>query len=100
MANYTTNTSDKSKDKAIKLLLCGGIGLHYFYVGRIKAGIVHLIIGLMFWMGFLAMIFEGTGSEKLFSLWVLFVLACINVPDFIRLKLGKFRDNVGNALRQ
>ena len=100
MANYTTSTSDKSKDKAIRLLLCGGIGLHYFYVGRIKAGLIHVAIGLVFWMGVLAALFEGVGSEKLISLWVLFLLACINVPDLIRLKLGKFRDNVGAYLRQ
>ena len=100
MANYTTSTSDRSKDKAIRLLLCGGIGLHYFYVGRIKAGLVHVTIGLIFWMGVLAALFEGVGSEKLVSLWVLFLLACFNVPDLIRLKLGKFRDNVGDYLRQ
>lgn len=100
MANYTTSTSDKSKDKAIKLLLCGGIGLHYFYVGRIKAGLIHTAIGLAFWMGVLAALFEGAGSEKLISLWVLFLLICFNVPDLIRLKLGKFRDNVGDYLRQ
>lgn len=100
MANYTTSTSDKSKDKAIRLLLCGGIGLHYFYVGRIKAGLIHVAIGLVFWMGVLAALFEGVGSEKLISLWVLFLLTCINVPDLIRLKLGKFRDNVGDYLRQ
>lgn len=100
MANYTTSTSDKSKDKAIKLLLCGGIGLHYFYVGRIKAGLIHVVIGFVFWMGVLAALFEGAGSEKLISLWILFLLVCFNVPDLIRLKLGKFRDNIGNALRE
>lgn len=100
MANYTTSTSDKSKGRAIKLLLCGGIGLHYFYVGRIKAGLVHAAIGLAFWMGVLAALFEGTGSEKFVSLWMLFLLVCFNVPDLIRLKLGKFRDNIGNALRE
>lgn len=100
MANYTTSTSDKSKDKAIKLLLCGGIGLHYFYVGRIKAGLIHAAVGLVFWMGVLAALFEGVGSEKLFSLWIIFLLACFNAPDLIRLKLGKFRDNVGDYLRQ
>ena len=46
------------------------------------------------------MIIEGAGSEKLFSLWIVFLLACFNVPDLIRLKLGKFRDNVGDYLRQ
>lgn len=42
MANYTTQTSSKSKRKALKLLLCGGVGLHLFYVGKIGAGILRL----------------------------------------------------------
>lgn len=100
MANYTTSTSDKSKDKAIRLLLCGGIGLHYFYVGRIKAGIIRAAFGIVMWLCAIGTIFEGAGSEKLISLWVIFLLACFNVPDLIRLKLGKFRDNVGDYLRQ
>jgi hypothetical protein len=100
MANYTTSTSDKSRDRAVKLLLCGGIGLHYFYVGRIKAGLIHAALGIVMWLGAVGMIIEGAGSEKLFSLWIIFLLACFNVPDLIRLKLGKFRDNVGDYLRQ
>lgn len=100
MANYTTSTSDKSRDRAVKLLLCGGIGLHYFYVGRIKAGLIHAALGIVMWLGAIGMILEGAGSEKLFSLWIIFLLACFNVPDLIRLKLGKFRDNVGDYLRQ
>ena len=30
----------------------------------------------------------------------IFMLLVFNVPDLIRLKLGKFRDNVGDYLRQ
>ena len=59
MANYTTSTSDKSRDRAVKLLLCGGIGLHYFYVGRIKAGLIHCVIGLALYGAIVASILDA-----------------------------------------
>lgn len=40
---YVSVTSDKSKRKAFKLCLCGGIiGLHDFYLGRYISGIVKM----------------------------------------------------------
>ncbi len=98
MANYTTSTSDKSKGKAIKLLLCGGIGLHLFYVGRIKAGLIHLVLGLCMWMAIILSIFDPELHEAIIP--GIIILVAFNVPDLIRLKLGKFRDNVGDYLRQ
>ena len=98
MANYTTSTSDKSKDKAVKLLLCGGIGLHLFYVGRIKAGLIHLVIGFGIWVMIIGSIFDPEMHEAIIP--GIIILVAFNVPDLIRLKLGKFRDNVGNALRE
>ena len=98
MANYTTSTSDKSRDRAVKLLLCGGIGLHYFYVGRIKAGLIHCIIGLALYGTIVASILDAELHAAILP-GILMLLA-FNVPDLIRLKLGKFRDNVGDYLRQ
>lgn len=98
MANYTTSTSDKSRDRAVKLLLCGGIGLHYFYVGRIKAGLIHCVIGLALYGAIVASILDAELHAAILP-GVLMLLA-FNVPDLIRLKLGKFRDNVGDYLRQ
>lgn len=98
MANYTTSTSDKSRDRAVKLLLCGGIGLHYFYVGRIKAGLIHCIIGLALYGAIVASILDAELHAAILP-GILMLLA-FNVPDLIRLKLGKFRDNVGDYLRQ
>ena len=75
MANYTTNTSDKSRKTA--LLLCiflGWIGAHYFYVGRIGRGIVALCTFNFFGIGY--------------------------IIDIFRICLGSFRDNVGQPLRQ
>lgn len=98
MANYTTSTSDKSRDRAVKLLLCGGIGLHYFYVGRIKAGLIHCVIGLALYGAIVASILDAELHAAILP-GILMLLA-FNVPDLIRLKLGKFRDNVGDYLRQ
>lgn len=98
MANYTTSTSDKSKKAAIKRLFIGGIGLHLFYVGRIKHGIYRLIAGIICWIAIIGGIVD---SEMRLPgiLGGLFFLILINVPDFIKLILGSFRDNVGNPLR-
>lgn len=98
MANYTTSTSDKSRDRAVKLLLCGGIGLHYFYVGRIRAGLIHCVIGLALYGAIVASILDAELHAAILP-GILMLLA-FNVPDLIRLKLGKFRDNVGDYLRQ
>lgn len=98
MANYTTSTSDKSRDKAVKLLLCGGIGLHYFYVGRIRAGLIHCVIGLALYGTIVASILDAELHAAILP--GIFMLLVFNVPDLIRLKLGKFRDNVGDYLRQ
>ena len=98
MANYTTSTSDKSRDRAVKLLLCGGIGLHYFYVGRIKAGLIHCVVGLALYGAIVASILDAELHAAILP-GILMLLA-FNVPDLIRLKLGKFRDNVGDYLRQ
>lgn len=74
MANYVTNTSDKSKKTA--LILCiflGPIGAHYFYVGRWGKGLLYLFTGGLFFIGWLT--------------------------DIFAILTGKFRDNVGVPLR-
>lgn len=96
MANYTTNTSDKSKRKATKLLLCGGIGLHLFYVGRIKAGLLRLVFGILFWVLLINGISEG---ETVLIVSGIGYLVAFNLFDLIKLGLGTFKDNVGNYLR-
>ncbi len=74
MANYVTNTSDKSKTTA--LLLCiflGCFGAHYFYVGRYGRGFVYLFTMGLFMFG-----------------WII---------DIIKILNGSFVDNVGAPLR-
>lgn len=77
MANYVTQTSDKSKTTALILCCIGylGIGgLHYFYVGRIGKGLLYLITGGLFIIG--------------------------TIADTIKIASGGFVDNVGAPLRQ
>lgn len=74
MANYQTLTSDKNRDTALILCICGGLfGLHQFYVGNIKKGLVYLFTAGLFCFG-----------------WI---------GDIIKISLGNFRDNVGEPLR-
>ncbi|MCQ2975960.1 MAG: TM2 domain-containing protein [Bacteroidales bacterium] len=75
MSSYVTQTSDKSKRKALILCACGGIiGLHNFYVGRIGRGLLFAITGGCFVFG-----------------WLI---------DLIKIATGAFRDNVGAPLRE
>lgn len=96
MANYTTQTSDKSKKKAIKLLLFGGIGLHLFYVGRIKVGLIRCVLGILLWYLFIDGIVQGYTPE-IFAGIVFLIL--LNILDLINLSLGRFKDNIGSYLR-
>ena len=77
MSNYVTNTSDKSKKKAMMLCCIGflGIGgLHHFYVGNYGKGLLYLCT-----VGFF---FVGT------------------IGDLIKIASGGFKDNVGAPLRE
>ena len=75
MANYVTNTSDKSKTTALILCIFLGLfGAHYFYVGRIGRGVVALFTLDFFMIG-----------------WIF---------DIIKIATGGFKDNVGAPLRQ
>ena len=75
MTQYVTYTSDKKK--GVALILCiflGLLGVHNFYVGRIGRGILFLLTGGLFSIGWLV--------------------------DIIKIATGSFRDNVGAPLRE
>lgn len=97
MSQYTTNTSDKKKVKALRWWLIGCIGLlglENFYVGKVKNGIVRLILGLCV-LSAIAQIFFTPEVIAGILLW-----AIIAFPNFIRIKMGVFKDNVGDPLRE
>jgi len=74
MANYVTQTSDKSKSTALLLCIFLGIfGAHHFYVGRVGRGALYLFTIGLFFFG-----------------WII---------DIFRILLGSFRDNTGAPLR-
>lgn len=75
MANYVTQSSDKSKKVTFWLCLFGGmLGLHQFYVGKIGKGLLYMCTAGLFFIGVIA--------------------------DLISISLGSFKDNVGAPLRQ
>ena len=52
----TYNTAPAGKDRIVALILCillGGIGAHYFYVGRFGMGLLYLFTGGLFGFGWL-----------------------------------------------
>lgn len=74
MAHYQTITSDKNKDVALILCIVGGLlGLHQYYVGNIKKGLLYTFTGGLCGIG-----------------WIF---------DVIQIILGNFKDNVGVPLR-
>lgn len=75
MAEYVTQTSDKSKGVALVLCICGGLfGLHHFYVGNVGKGILYLFTCGLFMIG-----------------WLI---------DIFKIASGTFKDNAGVPLRQ
>lgn len=75
MANYVSVTSDKKKWTTFWLcVFFGYLGVHYFYVGRIGRGIITLLTMNFFLFG-----------------WFV---------DIIVILFGRFKDNVGQPLRE
>lgn len=97
MANYTTNVSDKTKLKCKRLMLLGGLGFQYFYVGKIKTGLIRAVLGILLWVLFIRGILE---SETAMIVAGIGFLLAINLFELIKLSLGKFKDNIGNYVRQ
>ncbi len=97
MANYVSLSSDKTKAGARRRLLLGGIGLQYFYVGRLKVGFIRLLIGVLLW----SLVIAGFAEhEKAMTVSGIVALVVINLVELAIIGLGRFRDNTGAFLRQ
>ena len=104
MPKYTTATSDKSKKRALfwwKVGLFGLCGFEYFYVGKIKAGIIRSLIALFMLSMELSFINHPEDSEVFWPMTAVFALVWVILVliNLFKLKLGKFKDNVGEYLR-
>lgn len=98
MANYVSLSSDKTKAGARRRLLLGGIGLQYFYVGRLKIGFIRLLIGLLLWGVVITGIVQKEAAPVIVAPAV--ALVVINLVELAIIALGRFRDNTGAFLRQ
>lgn len=106
MASYTTPTSDKSKLEALSWWrrgIFGFLGLEYFYVGKVKVGAIRSIIGSFLLLGMLSNIISsakmGLSGILAWLLLTVIIWAISAMPNYYRIKIGVFRDNVGLPLR-
>lgn len=100
MANFTSNASDKSKKTALLIWAIGALGflgLENFYVGKIKNGLIHVVLGAVGLMTVYAI--SETAGNMVIPLSVI-CWAFFGGPNFVKLLLGSFRDNVGAPLRR
>lgn len=99
MSTYTTGTSDKKKRKALiwwLVGLVGLLGLENLYVGKIKMGLIRIVIGLL-WAG---ITFTAFGDPDVPNIVFILIWVAIAIPNLFKILLGTFHDNIGNALRE
>lgn len=99
MPKYTTATSDKKKKTALKWWAIGFLGLfgvENFYVGKIKKGIIRFIVGIFILLSLYAI---GGDFEGRVPVCIVF-WAIAALPNFFKIVMGVFRDNVGEPLRE
>lgn len=102
MANYTTNVSDKTKGGVLKTWaagLLGTLGFHFFKVGRVKHGFLRLLYGVFMWV--VCIMLARDSELGAFPKVAMFILLFIpSLVDLVKIQLGVFRDNTGNAVRE
>lgn len=107
MANYATQVSDVSKKSVLiawAIGVLGTLGFHFFKVGKIKKGLIRLMYGLIAWGICITAVSDPemfSSDSGTFPVILLFALLFIpSIYDLIRIALGIFRDNIGNAVRE
>ncbi len=95
-SQYVSLSSDKSQTTALILsLFC--LGLQYYYVGRIGAGIFHSILGLIFWSGLISNLVNR--SVNFIFIYAVLIIVFI-AKDAIKIGLGYFRDAARHPLKK
>ena len=113
MSNYVTQTSDKSREEALrqwKRGCYGVLGTENFYVGKILRGVLHFAAGLYFFVILFASAVAAilgllSGLLPFYDVLAIVTMvggiwAVIAVPNLYKIKMGKFRDNTGAFLRE
>lgn len=106
MGTFVTTTSDKKKDIALKWWKCGCFGIlgfENFYTLKFLRGTLHFIAGIFTLIWFLlavTSVFVLDSISQMATFFGVFAFSYLvtAVPNFVRLKLGKFCDSNGALL--
>ena len=79
----------------------GTLGFQYFYAGRKKTGICHVIMGMILW-GILGRgLLENVGiiAKLRFAVFMLGALAILSISNYIKIRKGNLQDYQGHAIK-
>lgn len=99
MASFTTNTSDKKKEIALKCWLFGGLGIfgiEYFYVLDFKKAFLRVIVALFI----IGLICVDKFHTKPMCIMMILFMVFYSLKDLVTILVGKLQDNVGNYIRE
>jgi len=102
----TTGTPAKSKVTAGNLALLLGCGIHNFYLGHIKKGVIQLcfwVLGLIGALVAIGFMMAGSEAAGLIVVMIIFIIITVGVvswsiADAIRIFAGVEKDGKGNPL--
>jgi len=94
--NADNRRIDISKGKVTKIWvlgLLGTLGLYHFVVGRIATGVINFLWGLLWWIVFIACLFDSQMQEYPLLIMMFFILLFIpSTIGIVKIRAGKFRD--------
>ena len=83
-----------------KLGAFGTLGFQYFYAGRPKTGICHVLMGLLLW-GILGrgLLEPSSAADKLrFAFFMMAALVILSVSNYYKIKRGNLSDAAGQPI--